>query len=172
MRSNLTKSAGRMDSFASRIWLVLRIGTSVSLLAIAPACQRTAPPSTAKATCVTSTADLPPWASDYVGVGGRAIVGVRSRAVALVFAEPQAHRSDDGSNKILFVVDGPRKGQPLKIDGLMAEDGRSEKFETSQPADAGPGEIFPSIVDAPTAGCWRLRLKWATGTDDIYLRVG
>ena len=29
-----------------------------------------------------------------------------------------------------------------------------------QPANSGPGEIYPSIVDVPTAGCWVLNLAW------------
>jgi hypothetical protein len=30
-----------------------------------------------------------------------------------------------------------------------------------QAANSGPGEIYPSIVDVPQAGCWHFDLSWS-----------
>jgi hypothetical protein len=39
------------------------------------------------------------------------------------------------------------------------------------PDDASPGEIYPSIVDLPAAGCWRLTLRWSGHAASIDLEV-
>ena len=31
-----------------------------------------------------------------------------------------------------------------------------------QPDNSSPGNIYPSIVDVPTAGCWQFDLRWAS----------
>jgi hypothetical protein len=40
----------------------------------------------------------------------------------------------------------------------------------SLPADAGPGEIYPSYVNVPKPGCWQLSLRWAGHSDQLTLR--
>ncbi len=39
----------------------------------------------------------------------------------------------------------------------------------ARPPDSSPGEIYPSYVNVPTAGCWHLTLHWAGHTDWIDL---
>jgi len=42
-------------------------------------------------------------------------------------------------------------------------------FFSSQPANSGPGEIYPSIVDVPQPGCWRFDLSWSGHRATVYL---
>jgi hypothetical protein len=73
----------------------------------------------------------------------------------------------DPANKVLWVVRAPRDGKPLRI---VARRGDAA-VRMSQPADSGPGEIYPSYVDLPTAGCWRLTLAWGPHRARIDLAV-
>ena len=38
-----------------------------------------------------------------------------------------------------------------------------------QPANSGPGEIYPSIVEVPFAGCWHVELAWGPNMDAVDL---
>jgi hypothetical protein len=62
----------------------------------------------------------------------------------------------DPANKVLWVVRAPRHGRPLRI--VARRGGATVRI--SRAADSGPGEIYPSYVDLPKAGCWRLTLAW------------
>lgn len=39
----------------------------------------------------------------------------------------------------------------------------------SFPADSAPGEIYPSVVDVPEAGCWDFTLRFSGQTARIEL---
>jgi len=39
----------------------------------------------------------------------------------------------------------------------------------SFPANSGPGEIYPSVVDVPEAGCWAFTLRFAGLTAEVEL---
>jgi hypothetical protein len=72
------------------------------------------------------------------------------------------------SNKILWVVRTPRDGQPLTITARQV--GASRPVVRVQlPADYGPGEIYPSVIDVPAPGCWHFTLQWrhASATVDL-----
>lgn len=71
-------------------------------------------------------------------------------------------------NKILWVVKLPREGQPLTITATPL-DHNGGMVTVNEPANSGPGEIYPSIVDVPTPGCWQLNLQWAGNHDTIEL---
>jgi hypothetical protein len=69
--------------------------------------------------------------------------------------------SGPSGNKILWVVGAPRDRNPLAID--------AHPYGANQPivyfnkdADSFPGEIYPSGIVVPSAGCWVLRLRWGT----------
>jgi hypothetical protein len=64
------------------------------------------------------------------------------------------------ANKILWIVREPRDGQPLTLT-LRRTDGTGEAVIHREPADSSPGEIYPSIVDVPSAGCWIVTAEWS-----------
>lgn len=65
----------------------------------------------------------------------------------------------DPANKILWIVREPRDGQPLKLT-IRPADGQAPVVSLEEPANSGPGEIYPSIVDVPTPGCWTVTAEW------------
>jgi hypothetical protein len=94
----------------------------------------------------------------------------RRAVAAILFAHPlRAGNPTNPSNKILWIMKFPRHGLPLRIDARPL---RAERpvIRLAFPADSSPGEIYPSYVNVPTAGCWRLALHWAGHTDQIDLR--
>lgn len=107
----------------------------------------------------------PSWA-----VGGapslRFVQSTEKNVVGFLFADPLrvAPRADGRNNKILWVVKDPRHGD-LRITGR--HDGM--EFSQNEPADSGPGEIYPSIVDAPEPGCWHLTLEWSNSVATVNL---
>jgi hypothetical protein len=94
----------------------------------------------------------------------------RSQTVAgFLWAYPfRAGHPDNPANKVLFVVRLPRGGSDLTITAHPA--GAAAPVVTVvQPADSGPGEIYPSIVDVPTPGCWALDLAWSSHRATLQL---
>jgi hypothetical protein len=71
------------------------------------------------------------------------------------------------SNKILWVVGTTRTGD-LTIDGhpLGAS---TPTVRYTQPPNSGPGEIYPSGVEVPVAGCWQFTLRWSGQVAEIEL---
>jgi hypothetical protein len=92
--------------------------------------------------------------------------------VGILFGEPLrvAPRNDGMSNKILWISRPPREGQPLQVAGKRISDGTTAN--ASAPAGSSPGEIYPSIIDMPGAGCWELDLAWGPNTATVYLYYG
>ncbi len=89
------------------------------------------------------------------------VVGIPSLAAGFIFGYPlRAGHPQSPTNKILWVVGMPRNRSALEITGhpLTAT---TPSIQQSQPADSGPGEIYPSIVDVPRPGCWHFDLSWA-----------
>jgi hypothetical protein len=92
-------------------------------------------------------------------------------AAAFFFARLRAGHPDNPANKVLWVVQAPREGQPLVIQASTARSpGRTVVIR--QEAGSGPGNIYPSSVDLPTPGCWRLALRWGVhrATIDVTVR--
>ncbi len=84
----------------------------------------------------------------------------QGNVAAFVFGQPLvAHRSDGRTNKILWVVREPRNGRPLRITGRRAHT-RERITPVVLAAGSEPGEIYPSVVDVPTPGCWVFALTW------------
>ncbi len=71
------------------------------------------------------------------------------------------------TNKVLWVMRLPRQGKPLEI--TARQGGRVVRI--NRPADSSPGEIYPSFVDLPTPGCWRLTLAWNRHRASINVNV-
>jgi hypothetical protein len=111
----------------------------------------------------------PAWAED---AGPRGLPFVISRdgdAVGFLFADPlRAGHPTNPVNKILWVVRFPRVGRPLQLTAHPVAASRPV-MSYSEPADSGPGEIYPSIIDVPTPGCWHFGLVWAGHSDEVEL---
>lgn len=101
-----------------------------------------------------------------------AATGHAGDVTAFLFGYPlRAGQPTDRQNKILWVVRQPRNGAELVLSGRPL--GRSAPVVRFQrPADSSPGEIYPSIVDVPTAGCWEFTLRWNGNHDVIDLPYG
>jgi hypothetical protein len=90
-------------------------------------------------------------------------------AVAFLFADPlRAGEPENPANKILWVVKEPRDGADLVITGHPL-DADAPTVAQSEAADSSPGEIYPSIVNVPSSGCWKFTLQWNGNTDTIEL---
>jgi hypothetical protein len=73
---------------------------------------------------------------------------------------------DGAATKILWLVTGKGAKRVLHISGqnLIGKETMRATFPS-----AGTG--FPSIIDIPAAGCWRLTLKSRTVTGQVTVRV-
>ena len=113
----------------------------------------------------------PDWVAEAGGgLPARQVRSVGGDVVAALFVDPlrAAPRDDGMNNKILFIVGKPRNGQPLTITATPAGGGAA--VTTSTEPNSAPGQIYPSIVDVPAAGCWHLVLTWDGNTDSMDLR--
>jgi hypothetical protein len=111
------------------------------------------------------------WADSSHGYTPPYAVATKGRAAAFFFADPlRAGHPTDPANKVLWVVRQPRDGMPLIISARRAGS-RSPAVRISRPADSSPGEIYPSYVDLPQAGCWRLALAWGSHRAAIDITV-
>jgi hypothetical protein len=96
-------------------------------------------------------------------------VSDQGNAAAFLFGYPlTAPSRADMTNKILWVVRTPNGGQPLTITARHVS-ASQPVVRVQLPADSGPGEIYPSIIDVPTPGCWQFTLQWphASATVDL-----
>jgi hypothetical protein len=133
-----------------------------------PAAVSSAPPAPTSCTgTVTAQGGVPPGWVDVAG-GHNNPAGVpftmdQSQSVAgFVFGYPlRAGHPENPANKILWVVRLPRGGSDLTVTAHPLG-ATTPVVKVVQPADSGPGEIYPSVVDVPTAGCWVLNLAWGS----------
>jgi hypothetical protein len=142
----------------------------------APASERPSASAVAGAVSCGSTTvvqgSIPPWL-DKAGShnnppGLPYVIAHPEVAAGFLFAHPlRTGHPENPANKILWVVRMPRTG-PLTIDGhpLGAP---MPMVHVILPANSGPGEIYPSFVDVPTAGCWQFDLRWATSHTQVEL---
>jgi hypothetical protein len=122
----------------------------------------------APGTCPTplTTGPLPDWAASAGAPDLPHALGGTGLIVGAVWVTPRSPQEAPASTKILWISRVPRAGTPLRITatpfGLTAPLVRVEV-----PADSGPGEIYPSIVEVPFAGCWHVELAWGPNTDAV-----
>jgi hypothetical protein len=99
-----------------------------------------------------------------------AAISQRGTVAAVVFGYPLRAGNPAGRlNKVLWIMKLPRLGSPLRIEATPV-DAAKPLIRSTFPADSSPGEIYPSYVNVPTAGCWRLTLHWAGHEDSVDLR--
>jgi hypothetical protein len=119
---------------------------------------------------------LPAWTAPAFALSSNApppwpfAIAQHGTAVAILFGYPlRAGNPTNRSNKVLWIMRLPRHGSPLTIRARPL-DAERPLISVMRPADSSPGEIYPSEVDVPTAGCWHLTLRWARHTDSVDLR--
>jgi hypothetical protein len=97
------------------------------------------------------------------------VLAPQQTAAGFIFGYPlRAGHPVNPTNKVLWVVRSPRNGSSLDITGQLSGSS-GPGVHVTQPADSGPGEIYPSIVDVPQAGCWRFDLRWSGHQAAVYL---
>jgi hypothetical protein len=99
------------------------------------------------------------------------VISEAGNAVGYLFGFRLRAVNSDGTslNKVLWYVRLPRDGHPLHIEARPR--GRQAPVVRSDfPSGASPGEIYPSSVDVPKAGCWHITLTWGPHTDRVDLR--
>lgn len=166
---------------------------AVTAACAVPACSSSGGKSSAPATTtpVSATAAIPAGAHTVVGACGSTTLhqgaswpwtgparapdglvqatGDNGLAVAYLFAHPlRSGHPDERNNKILWVMRKSRNGSDLVITAQPL--GESTPTVTvRRPPDSRPGEIYPSIVDVPSPGCWHFTLTWDGNTDHVDL---
>ena len=75
-----------------------------------------------------------------------------------IFGYPLTAGRTEPANKILWVVATPRTGD-LIVDGHPSSAATPAIHYTLTP-NSFPGDIYPSIIDVPTAGCWHFTFGW------------
>jgi hypothetical protein len=138
-----------------------------------PASNSASATSTAAARCgstVLHRVAPPAWTSSSGAPTGLPYaVAAHSRAVAFIFGYPlRAGDPSNPSNKILWVVRSPRNGSDLVIRARPLH-ATAPVITIRRPANSGPGEIYPSYVNVPAPGCWRMTLHWNGHADSINL---
>ena len=111
---------------------------------------------------------LPTWARGGFSDDGSGVPHVFSEngdLIAVLFNYPPASSTEPGEGtKILWKSRLPQEPmQPLRIEAIP--DGGTAALTREILGGAGP-----SLVQLPTAGCWRLALSWSGHRDRIMLQ--
>jgi hypothetical protein len=117
---------------------------------------------------------IPAWLNEATGNnapdGLPYVVAAPAMAAGFIFGYPlRAGHPANPANKILWVVRTSRDGAALQIT-VRPVAAAAPVLHEEVPANSGPGEIYPSVVDVPKAGCWHLALRWRTGHAELDLR--
>jgi hypothetical protein len=115
---------------------------------------------------------LPVWArTGFSEKAPRAphVLGRAGRIAAILFGDPlHVPGNTSPNNKILWVARvTPRGPSDLRISAQRMLGTQRFGKPVARVVPGGPG---PSIVDLPTAGCWRFTLRWAGRTDELDLQ--
>jgi hypothetical protein len=99
-------------------------------------------------------------------------LGARGSAAAFLFGYPLRAGNPQGrANKILWIVRLPRDASPLKVRAKPLDHG-GPVVTRSWPPDSEPGQIYPSYLNVPRPGCWRVTVRWAGHSDSLDLEYG
>jgi hypothetical protein len=111
------------------------------------------------------------WADSSPGFSIPYALASGDGAAAFLFSHPlRPARSTADTNKILWVMRYPRHGQPLTVTAVQPGTG-TRPVRAQWSANAEPGEIYPSSLQVPRPGCWRLTLAWAGHRATVELLV-
>jgi hypothetical protein len=169
-------------------WLTVgcSAGTSTHAVTPPPAVAITPPPgSTVVAGGCGATpvyrGGVPAWL--VTAGGGSGSSSGAPTALPYVIAEPQiagaylfgfplrAGHPENPTNKVLWAMRLPRNGSNLLVNASPLG-AASPTVSITLPDDSSPGDIYPSIVDVPFAGCWRLGLSWMGHHAELDLDYG
>jgi hypothetical protein len=95
-------------------------------------------------------------------------LGRSGEIAGIVWGNPLQSPPKDHNNKILWVSRTPPASRSdLRISAQRMTDSRAIGDPVSRTVRGGPG---PSIINLPSAGCWRFTLRWSGRTDTLDLR--
>jgi hypothetical protein len=109
------------------------------------------------------TSGLPDWTASAAAPSGIPyVIAHEGNLVGVLFGHPlrAGVNVSNPSDKVLWIAREPRQGADLNLT-LTRVDGTGEPVHLSFPANSSPGEIYPSGVEVPTPGCWRVAAEWA-----------
>jgi hypothetical protein len=103
---------------------------------------------------------LPGWTGSAHPPDLPSVMSHEGNLVGVVFGYPllSPASATGRQNKILWIAREPRGGSELKL--TLRPEAGGDAVQTSEPSGASPGEIYPSIVDVPAAGCWSVVAEW------------
>lgn len=96
-------------------------------------------------------------------------LGASGRIAAILFATLNSPPAGDHNNKILWVshVSPTGPGVSLRILAQRMTGTRRDGAPVTRVVSGGPG---PSTINLPSAGCWRLTLRWSGWSDQLDLQ--
>ena len=96
------------------------------------------------------------------------VLGAHGSIAAILWADPLlSPPPKNHNNKILWVSRAPTQpGSDLRISAQRVENSRAVGHTVTRRVRGGPG---PSIINLPTAGCYRLSLHWSGHADTLNL---
>jgi hypothetical protein len=97
------------------------------------------------------------------------VLGKSAKIAAILFGNPlQSPPAEDHNNKILWVSHAPSvPGSDLRISAQRMAGPMPLGAPVARSVMGSPG---PSIINLPSAGCWRLTLRWSGRVDTLDLR--
>ena len=97
------------------------------------------------------------------------VLGRAGKISAILWADPlQSPAPKDHNNKILWVSRAPTvPGSDLRISAQRMAGSTPLGAPAARKVMGSPG---PSIINLPSAGCWRLTLRWSGRVDTLDLR--
>ncbi len=120
--------------------------------------------------CAGTAVDTGPGLPSWADVGGGSIpwaVGQPPGVVGVMFATElvaKGERPDGSANKVLWLTETPMASTLLTL-RAQPDDAATPVVNLSFPGADGNRQ-FPSIVDLPTPGCWRINLSWGAGSTE------
>jgi len=129
-------------------------------------------PSSAPGGCGTTSilfGGQPDWTASAGAPAGPYVLSHEGNLVGVLFGYPlRAGEPTNPANKILWIAREPRGGHDLQLT-LRPLAGTAEPVTQSEPANSGPGEIYPSIVNVPAAGCYTVQAAWSGNVATLEL---
>ena len=112
----------------------------------------------------------PAWADSSPGFRLPYALASGDSAAAFFWVDLRAGDPSNPANKLLWVMRYARRGTPLRILARWGGD-PAVSVRSSWPADSSPGEIYPSYLNLPRAGCWALTIRWSSHAARLAVQI-